>query len=172
MELVLRMDSRACGELWRRHADSLLLYATTIVGDRPAAEDVLQNVFVRLLAVATPPALESESAYLFRAVRNEALNAIRSRRAAARAFERLFEGPRDEEAPDSENLDFGREVSLALLQLPRDEREAVVLKIWSDLSFPEAAQVAGIPEKTLEHRYYRGLAALKEKLGDLDHDGL
>jgi RNA polymerase sigma-70 factor (ECF subfamily) len=165
MELVLRMDSRECGELWRRHADSLLLYATTIVGDRPAAEDILQNVFVRLLAGASPSALESESAYLFRAVRNEALNALRSRRAAARAFERLFEGPREEVVEVHETAAFGREVSLALMQLSRDEREAVVLKIWSDLSFPDAAAVAGIPEKTLEHRYYRGLAALKEKLG-------
>jgi RNA polymerase sigma-70 factor (ECF subfamily) len=165
MELVLRMDSRACGELWRRHADSLLLYATTIVGDRPAAEDVLQNVFVRLLAGANPPTFESESAYLHRAVRNEALNAIRSRRAATRAYERLFEGPRDEEAMVPDTAEFGREVSVALMKIDRDEREAVVLKIWSDLSFPEAAAVAGIPEKTLEHRYYRGLAALREKLG-------
>ena len=43
--------------------------------------------------------------------------------------------------------------------------EAVVLKIWGDLSMPEAAAVAGVSEKTFEHRYYRGLAALKEKLG-------
>lgn len=165
MELVLRMDSRACGELWRRHADSLLLYATTIVGDRPAAEDVLQNVFVRMLAGASPSALESESAYLFRAVRNEALNMLRSRRAAARAFERLFDSPPEDAAVAREDIEFGREVAVALMQISRDEREAVVLKIWSDLSFPDAAVVAGIPEKTLEHRYYRGLAALKEKLG-------
>lgn len=165
MELVLRMDSLECGELWKRHADSLLLYATTIVGDRAAAEDILQNVFVRLLAGGSPPSFESEHAYLFRAVRNESLNALRSRRAAARAFERLFETPEEDPREDQENAQFGREVSLALLDLPREEREAVVLKIWSGLSFPEAASVAGIPEKTLEHRYYRGLAALKQKLG-------
>jgi DNA-directed RNA polymerase specialized sigma24 family protein len=40
-----------------------------------------------------------------------------------------------------------------------------VLKIWGDLSMPEAAAVLGVSEKTFEHRYYRGLAALKEKLG-------
>jgi RNA polymerase sigma-70 factor (ECF subfamily) len=165
MELVLRMDSRACGELWRRHADSLLLYATTFLGDRAAAEDVLQNVFVRLLGVEAPPALESEAGYLFRAVRNESLNAIRSRRAASRAFERLFDSALEDPRESLETAQFGREVSVALLELPREEREAVVLKIWSDLSFPEAAVVAGIPEKTLEHRYYRGLSALKQKLG-------
>jgi RNA polymerase sigma-70 factor, ECF subfamily len=165
MELVLLMDSQACGEIWRRQADSLLLYAATIVGDRPAAEDVLQNVFVRLLAGAAPSALESESAYLFRAVRNEALNALRSRRAASRAFERLFDAPESDPRESLETEQFGREVSAALMDLDREEREAVVLKIWSDLSFPEAAAVAGIPEKTLEHRYYRGIAALKLKLG-------
>lgn len=165
MELVLRMEPSACGELWRRHADSLLLYATTITGDRAAAEDVLQNVFVRLLAGACPSALESESAYLFRAVRNEALNMLRSRRAAARAFERLFDAPLHDPGDTRDTAEFAREVAGVLMDLPREEREAVVLKIWSDLSFPDAAAVAGIPEKTLEHRYYRGLASLKQKLG-------
>jgi RNA polymerase sigma-70 factor (ECF subfamily) len=165
MELTLAMDGRACEELWRRHADALLLYATSVTGDRPSAEDALQNVFVRLLAGGNIPALESEQAYLFRAVRNESLNVLRSRRTTARVLERLLEpGPVHPEDRDSLSQ-FAGDVSDALLAIPPEEREAVVLKIWSGLSFPESAAVAGIPEKTLEHRYYRGLAALKQKLG-------
>ena len=171
MEQTLLMDSLVCEQLWRRHADRLLLYATSVLSDRAAAEDVLQNVFVRLMA-SPPGAFESEAGYLFRAVRNEALNAIRSRRLASRAHSPLFDEVAEDPRTTAELAERGRQVEKVLLRLSAEEREAVVLKIWGDFSIPEAAAVAGVSEKTFEHRYYRGLAALKEKLGDLDHDRL
>jgi RNA polymerase sigma-70 factor (ECF subfamily) len=163
------MDALRCEQLWRRHADRLLLYATTVLSDRSAAEDVLQNVFVRLMA-SPPEEIDSESGYLFRAVRNEALNSIRSRRLAARAFSPLFDDVAEDPRASAEIKERGKQVEQVLLRLEPEEREAVVLKIWGDLSMPEAAVVAGVSEKTFEHRYYRGLAALKEKLGGLDHE--
>ena len=164
MEQTLLMDSLRCEQLWRRHADRLLLYAATVLSDRSAAEDALQNVFVRLMA-SPPEDLDSEAGYLFRAVRNEALNSIRSRRMAARAFSPLFDDVVEDPRESAELKERGRQVEQVLLRLDSEEREAVVLKIWGDLSMPEAAAVAGVSEKTFEHRYYRGLAALKEKLG-------
>ena len=166
MEQTLLMDSLRCEQLWRRHADRLLLYATTVVSDRSTAEDVLQNVFVRLMA-SPPEDIDSESGYLFRAVRNEALNSLRSRRLAARAFSPLFDDVAEDPRASAEVRERGRQVEQVLLRLDPEEREAVVLKIWGDLSMPEAAAVAGVTEKTFEHRYYRGLAALKEKLGGI-----
>jgi RNA polymerase sigma factor (sigma-70 family) len=172
MEQTLHlMDSLRCEQLWRRHADRLLLYAATVLSDRSAAEDVLQNVFVRLMA-SPPEEIDSESGYLFRAVRNEALNSIRSRRLAARAWSPLFDDVAEDPRESVELKERGKQVEQVLLRLGPEEREAVVLKIWGDLSMPEAAAVAGVSEKTFEHRYYRGLAALKEKLGDLHHDEL
>jgi RNA polymerase sigma factor (sigma-70 family) len=164
MELTLSMGIQVWEELWRRHADRLLLYAGSLLADRAAAEDVLQNVFVRLIASGESPEFQSESAYLFRAVRNEALNQLRSRRAGARSMPLLFDEPRDPREA-AELAETGRQVERALLALADEEREAVVLKIWADLSFPEAADVLGVTEKALEHRYYRGLAALKQALG-------
>jgi RNA polymerase sigma-70 factor (ECF subfamily) len=164
MELTLAMGVEVWESIWKRHADRLLLYAATLLGDRAQAEDTLQNVFVRLIAGGAPPDFEFESAYLFRAVRNEALNALRSRRAAARSLPPLFEETGDPRLA-AELAETGRQVEQALRRLSDEEREAVVLKIWGDLSFPEAAGVLGVPEKTIEHRYYRGLAALKEALG-------
>jgi RNA polymerase sigma-70 factor (ECF subfamily) len=167
MEQTLQlMDALRCEQLWRRHADRLLLYATTVLSDRSAAEDVLQNVFVRLMA-SPPEEIDSESGYLFRAVRNEALNSIRSRRLAARAFSPLFDDVAEDPRESVELKERGKQVEQVLLRLSSEEREAVVLKIWGDLSMPEAAAVAGVSEKTFEHRYYRGLAALKEKLGGI-----
>ncbi len=169
MELTLLMESALCEQLWRRHADRLLLYATSVLSDRAAAEDALQNVFVRLMA--SPPAdVESESGYLFRAVRNEALNMLRSRKLASKLQSPMFDDVAEDPAASAELKERGRRVESVLLRITVEEREAVVLKIWGDLSIPEAASVAGVSEKTFEHRYYRGLAALREKLGDLDHE--
>lgn len=165
---LLLMEEHACERLWRRHADRLLLYASSLLSDRAAAEDALQNVFVRLLGTEEPPVLESERAFLFRAVRNEALNAMRARRIAARHQPPMFEAAAEDPHRTAELADTGRKVESVLRRLPAEEREAVVLKVWSELSFPDAAAVAGVSEKTFEHRYYRGLAALKQKLGDSD----
>ena len=169
MEHTLLMDSLRCEQLWRQHADRLLLYATTVLADRSAAEDALQNVFVRLMA-SPPEDISSEASYLFRAVRNEALNSIRSRRLAARTLPPLFDDLAEDPRESAELAERGRQVEEVLLRLESEEREAVVLKIWGDLSIPEAAAIAGVTEKTFEHRYYRGLAALKEKLGGIGHD--
>lgn len=169
MELTLLMESGLCEQLWRRHADRLLLYAASVLSDRAAAEDCLQNVFVRLMA-SPPQGIESESGYLFRAVRNEALNMLRSRKLASTLQSPMFDDVAGDPRESAELAERGRRVEKVLLRISPEEREAVVLKIWGDLSIPEAAEVAGVSEKTFEHRYYRGLAALKEKLGDLDHE--
>lgn len=169
MELTLLMESALCEQLWRRHADRLLLYATSVLSDRAAAEDALQNVFVRLMA-SPPSDVDSEAGYLFRAVRNESLNMLRSRKMASRLQSPMFDEVAEDPRTSAELAERGRQVEKVLLRIPTEEREAVVLKIWGDLSIPDAAEVAGVTEKTFEHRYYRGLAALKEKLGDLDHE--
>ncbi len=155
------MDPITCERLWREYADRLLLYATSIVGDTAAAEDALQNVFVRLLAMDAP---SSDPCYLFRAVRNECFNALRSMQRSARLREHLFESGVGTGAHE----DTPGEVELCLAALPQEQREAVVLKIWAGLSFPDAAEVLGVSEKAVEHRYYRGLAALEERLGRRD----
>lgn len=146
--------------LWVTYADRLLLYATSLVADRSTAEDVLQSVFARLLQ--SMPAYESEAGYLYRAVRNESLN---TRRAQGRTPPpRLFETP--DPATQASQREWVLRVESALQRLDAEEREAVVLKLWADLSFPDAAEVAGTTAKAIEHRYYRGLAALKETLKD------
>src|SRR4029078_10011739 len=132
MEQTLLMDSLRCEQLWRRHADRLLLYATTVLSDRAAAEDVLPKVVVRLMASPADAALhnvfvrlmasprediDSESGYLFRAVRNEALNSIRSRRLAARASSPLFDDVVEDPRESVELKERGKQAEQVLLRL-------------------------------------------------------
>src|SRR5579863_5823806 len=114
------MDRVRCERLWETHADSLLLYATTLLSDRAAAEDVLQVVFLRLLSMGIPPSPDSEASYLFRAVRNEALTALRSRRRAQRAYERMFETLASNGHPGPPLEDRSVELERALFEIPRE----------------------------------------------------
>ncbi len=161
MESVL-VERVACERLWREYADRLVLYAASILGDRGAGEDVVQTFFVRLLTA--PGIIDSEAGFLFRSVRNEALDAMRSSRRASRAREHLFDlrsaDPRDE----AELAEFRSNVEHELDALPPEQREAVVLKIWGELTFPEIAAILGATEKAVEHRYYRALELLESRL--------
>jgi RNA polymerase sigma factor (sigma-70 family) len=165
METGMSLMTQRLEELWRRHVDRLLLYATATLSERSAAEDVLQTVFVRLLSLRAFPESGSEATYLYRAVRNEALTQLRTRRRSKKALESMIEAPSEDPREAAELRDLGRKIESTLLDLPAEEREAVVLKIWADLSFPEASSVMGVSEKTFEHRYYRGLETMKERLG-------
>jgi len=162
------VDPQKYNRLWARYLDRLVLYAQSLLGDRAAAEDAVQAVFLRILDGGKLPEEATESSYLFRSVRNEASNELRSRGRARRAFESLFKPATEDPLQTVELSEFGRQIQAALQELPEEEREAVVLKTWGALSFPEAAAVAGVSEKTIEHRYYRGLDALKEKMGVRD----
>jgi len=162
------MDPKAYDALWSRHLDRLVLYAATLLGDRAAAEDAVQAVFLRVLNSGRLPEPATEAAYLYQAVRNEVSNLRRSRGRAQAAFQGLFKAASPSPVEAAELTEFGRQVQSVLAELPEEEREAVVLKTWSGLSFPEGAAVSGVSEKTFEHRYYRGLEALRDKLGVKD----
>jgi len=162
------MDPKAYDALWSRHLDRLVLYATTLLGDRAAAEDAVQAVFLRILSSARLPEPATEAAYLYQAVRNEVSNLRRSRGRAQAAVQGLFKSAAPSPVEAAVLTEFARQVQVGLQQLPEEEREAVVLRTWSNLSFPEGAAVSGVSEKTFEHRYYRGLEALREKLGVKD----
>src|SRR4051812_32878739 len=84
------MDPKAYDALWARHLDRLVLYAAALIGDRSAAEDAVQAVFLRILNGDRLPEPATETPYLYQAVRNEASNLRRSRGRAQAAYQGLF----------------------------------------------------------------------------------
>lgn len=165
MELMAIVEPRTLESIWRRYGSRLILYAAALVKDRSQAEDILQVLFVRLLSSGTLPPADGEATYLFRAVRNVALNELRSRKRARRAYSVLLEPATEDPGVAAQVGELGKRIEGVLLDLPAEEREAVVLKIWGDVSFAHAAAISGVSEKTFEYRYYKGLGILKEKLG-------
>jgi RNA polymerase sigma-70 factor (ECF subfamily) len=73
--------ARELGEIFREHGQFVYRTAYSVTGNRPDAEDVLQNIFAKLLARAISPGLKrNPRAYLYRSAINLSLNIVRSRR--------------------------------------------------------------------------------------------
>lgn len=147
-------------DLYREHGPALLAYGTNMLGNRAAAEDVLHQVFLKLLAMEQLPA--EPRPYLFKAVRNRALNAMRSsaRLSSLEAQEWLVKPHGMVEA--------GLEIERVMRELPAEQREVVVLRIWGEMTLAEVALVLEIPENTVSSRYRYALnrlrALLKEEM--------
>lgn len=135
---------------------ALLACASALLRDQSAAEDVLHQVFLNLLEGRTRIAAVPKP-YLFRAVRNAALNRIRDRVHDA-------ELPRDGMWLESTSATYESSLTLqsALWLLPDQQREVIVLHIWGGLTFEEAGELLGISPNTAASRYRYGLSKLKE----------
>lgn len=144
--------------LYHEHGPALLAYASSFVADRAIAEDLLHQVFAKLLEGRTSLP-EFPIAYLYRAVRNAALNARRNgiREAALDEINSSFvHSGGDKEAALA--------MQVALADLPDEQREVVVMRIWSGLTIEEIATASGISLNTVASRYRYALQKLREKL--------
>jgi RNA polymerase sigma-70 factor (ECF subfamily) len=145
------------GRLYREHAPALRLYARQWPG---AGEDIVQDAFVKLAQQDPPP--DHLLAWLYRVVRNGALAAHRAdvrrrrREGQTRAPEAWFETADD-------RLDAA-EATRLLAQLPLENREVIVARLWGGLTFEEIARLVGASPPTAHRRYQAGLTALRERL--------
>ena len=157
------IDPATLGRMYDAYGAQLLLYARQWLDDRSAAEDVVQEAFVRL---AGQPALPRNArAWLYAVVRNAAVTERRGRLRRDRR-EHSVAAERDDWFEPS----FGSALDAATAQraldrLPPEQREVIVLRIWGGLTLTEAAEVTGDAISTLHSRYRSGLAALRDALG-------
>jgi RNA polymerase sigma-70 factor (sigma-E family) len=136
--------------------------ALLIVGDRPTAEDVVQDAFTALHGRLDRL---SDQENVLPYVRTAVLNGCRS---VLRKRNRPFAAPAPEPVWSAESAvllgEDRRAVFLALRELPRRQREALVLRYYLDLSEAGIAQAMGISRGTVKSTTARGLAALARKL--------
>ena len=140
------------------HADALVLYARQWL-DRGGAEDVVQEVFVRLMAQRREP--PNVKAWLYACVRNAAISEARSvfrrrrreQTAAGRTPGWFNAHPRDVLEADT--------VQRAVQSLPARQREVLLLRVWSGMTLNEVAQVTGLAISTIFDEYRRGLDGVR-----------
>ncbi|MFN8095442.1 MAG: sigma-70 family RNA polymerase sigma factor [Vicinamibacteria bacterium] len=155
----MRARDAAIEQLYRDLGPALLAYARSLLHDTAAAEDALHQVFLKL--TSTPGAMPDEPRpYLFKAIRNASFNRMRSdsRYSASRIEPSMFV------ARDALS-DLVPDLERALAELPDEQREVVLLRVWGGLTLAAAAEVTGVSPNTAASRYRYGLARLRERLG-------
>ena len=160
-------------QLFDAHAEALRRYARRFVRSREAAEDLVQDVFLRLWCgweqVDTGPNVR---AYLYVATRSRAFNHLARERTEERAYTLAF--PRgivaEEPAlqPEADrNLDvdeISRAIERVLDTMPPRQREVAALRLRRQLSTAEIAKRLGISPRTVEVHIARATKALREQL--------
>ena len=141
-----------------RHQDRLFRFAYFRTGSRPEAEDIVQEVLLKLFRSGTVlDAVENVESYLLRAIANRCCDYHRRKRPTV-----PLEKAGRITAPDDEPLERERERIDALLEnLPPEQAEVIRMKSSDGLTFARIAAVTGTPEATVKSRFRYGLEKLR-----------
>lgn len=167
-ERAVRPDEAdaAVGRLFVEHAASLVRLARAHAHDRDAAEDLVQEAFIRLRPALLRIDVETCRAAYVRAI---VLNLARdhNRRAAvALRHRQRTEPPADPLDDEVVDRDERRLMMARLRALAPGQRDAVVLRYYLDLSVDEVAATLGVSSNTVKTQLRRGLANLARRLPD------
>lgn len=155
----MAIEPETLRRLFDAHSAALVLFARSWT-DRSAAEDAVQEAFVKLAAQRAAP--DQPVAWLYAVVRNAAIGAARSfwrrrkREARIAPSEAVF-------ASADERID-AREAARLLEDLDPESRAVVVARIWGGLTFDEIARAQGLSLTTAHRRYRDALARLQERM--------
>ncbi len=153
------MTAARLAELIDAHAAGLTLLARTYCAQ---PEDAVQAAFGKLVRQRHEP--DDPAAWLFRVVRNVALDAARSERRRTRREAKVARPEAWFAEASIDGIDVADAVD-ALRALPDAERDAIVARLWGGLTLEQVADAAGCSTSTAQRRYEAGIARLRERFG-------
>lgn len=171
---VAELPDDALRAAYAAHGGELLRFARRSLGDAGAAEDAVQEAFVRAWRASGSydPAKASQRTWLFAILRNVVVDVVRARRVRPPLSRADAPGPRDDTAgagsgSGDEAIDRMLtvwQVEAALAELADDHRTALVEVHWRGRPYADVAQELGVPEGTVKSRVYYGLRAMRAAL--------
>lgn len=170
VQAVAGRDELALAELYRRHAAGAFAVAVRILRHADQAEDVVQDLFVRLWDHPGhfDPQRGSLRSFLLLQARTRSLDVLRAE--GARRRREQADGVADISVtpgnPELETLSEAAvgEVRAAISVLTPSEREAIELAFFGGLTYREVAEVLGAPEGTVKSRIRLGLQRMRRTL--------
>jgi RNA polymerase sigma factor (sigma-70 family) len=157
-------DTEALREIYLDHKDRLLTLAFSLVHDMNTAEDILHDVFVSFAAAAGELKLRTSlQRYLTASVLNRARDRFRRNKSQAARTQAKDPVPSTAAGPD-ETVALAEEtqrLTVALAQLPEEQREVVTLRLNAGLKFKEIARLQDTSLPTVQGRYRYGIEKLR-----------
>jgi RNA polymerase sigma-70 factor (ECF subfamily) len=165
-----RGDHDAFESLVKRYQRPLLNFITRYLGDRSAAEDLTQEVFLRIYRAA--PRFEAKtkvSTWVFRIAYNLVLTEMGRVSRQHNLRETLSRSSKEDAQEASTDpvrrFELEEEIMSALGRLPGNQRAALLLRINEELSYVEIGEVLGVGAQSVESLLFRGRKGLRERLG-------
>lgn len=157
-------DREAMHFLYVRYAADLIRYVNSFVNDHHEAEDIVQNVFAKLIRAIKKyePTDVPFTAWILRVARNAALDHIRARRAVPAEDIHVADFGQAQIG-----VDRGRDLRHALSLLPQDQQEVLILRHIHGLSPVEIAGTLGRSESSVHGLHHRGRRSLQNSLKEL-----
>ncbi len=151
-------------KIYENYGELLLHYLLFLLSNRADAEDVLANLFFKIVRhqkrIFRARNLKS---YLFAMARNEARDFIKAQIKKQKLEEKMATSliePKDKTISFEEK----EKVNLALSKLPVEQKEVITLKIWQGFTFKEISQILKVSLDTCASRYRYAIEKLKEEL--------
>lgn len=194
VERLKRQDEAAFNELVRLYEGRIFRLVFRMLGDRAEAEDLAQEVFVTVFkSIASFRGDSKLSTWLYRVATNHAKNRLKYLGRRARGQKKELDEYADASALESATMNTthrsarpdeqaqGNQLEVlirqALLELPDDQRELVVLRDIESLTYEEIQDLTGLPSGTVKSRLHRARLALAHRVRELqgvgaEHEGL
>ncbi len=151
--------------LFERHHVMLYNFFLRLTGRRGPSEDLVQEVFVRILKYRTTYRSESRfTVWLFQIARNAHADHLRKQKPEV-SIEEQFEEPAGTEPPPSQRLEAEVDAALlrqALDRLPLRKREILLLSRYEDMKYKDIAQLLGCSIETIKTSVHRAVRDLRK----------
>ncbi|MGH9399347.1 MAG: RNA polymerase sigma factor, partial [Thermoanaerobaculia bacterium] len=165
LERIRSGDTAAAGDLFERYAPALLRFADRLLSDRATAEEVTQEVFVKVISRAHQYDGRAQVAsWLFAIAANACRDRRRrDRRATIVTLDGLPDPPQKGEGLEKRLIDRQQRDSVrrALSCLSQEQREALILARYHDMPYAEIARVLDISVGAVKTRIFRAVETLK-----------
>jgi RNA polymerase sigma-70 factor (ECF subfamily) len=186
MTLYASGEATAFEELLKRHERAVFNFIARFFGDRTAAEDLMQEVFIRVIRTADRYKRKAKfRTWLFTITRNICIDRLRqlSRRSevslnrtvsredgdGATFLDQLADEGKPGAAGNMVRAEFRARLQAALDELPGEQREVFVMREFGGLKFREIASVTGTSENTIKSRMRYALQTLRGHLADYEY---
>ncbi|HKB70868.1 MAG TPA: RNA polymerase sigma factor [Thermoanaerobaculia bacterium] len=166
LNMVRRGDPAGATGLFEKYADALLRFADRMLSNRGEAEEVTQEVFLKMITrVEQYDGRAAVSSWLFAIAANACRDRMRrNRRAVVVPLDAVAEPPSKSESVENRihEGDRRRAVRRALSKLSDEQREALVLARYHGMPYAEIARTLQITEGAVKTRIFRAMETLKE----------
>ena len=151
-------DKEAFAEIFEELKKPVFTICTRILSDDTAAEDVTQEVFVKLFISPPDPSVKNLRAWIFKVARNLSIDALRKKKSLS--IEETELAIDDQFEKVLSRLD----VETAMKKLTLDQRQILTLHLNAELKFKEIAEIMNLSQSAVFRRYKKALKTLRRFL--------